>query len=276
MLAKSRVLIRRSYPVSILLNRLLQQKNRYCFVSGRFSYTFDSKFLVFNSLPFRMHALFLTLLVSASAFAYNPFSAFSGQRPLSTHINSSNQPTLLPFPRSWVLCPDPAHWECRYSAFASVWCRCVVDVLASGKAKTKPKTGGWIENEDATSLEVMAEIQPGNNETMVSLFVMHCEEESHVGCVSWGGGGFVCGCHGWGCGSTEEAPGNDYENDAELNTMEDEEPELGESRLTKSGNFRFQRFQYPRCNKPGYHIKCCSYQGKSHCFCAGNGVRCPS
>lgn len=78
----------------------------------------------------------------------------------------------------------------------------------------------------------------------------------------------MCGCHEWICGSAEEGPGDDCENDVELKIMEDEEPEFGESRLTKSGDFRFR---FSRCSKPGYHIKGRSYHGKSQCFCAGNG-----
>jgi len=221
-----------------------------------------------------MRALLLTfLLLSASASVYNPFSAFSGQRPLTPYIDSSNQPY---FPPVWIRCDFPRQWRCYYSILLEpVHCQCVLPSNESGRAKGNTGTGGRVEKENATSLEVMTEIQPGNNETLVSLFEMQCEEKNFVGCVSSGGEGFVCGCHEWGCDSAEEGPEDDYENDAELKIMEHKESELEESRLTKSRDFRFQQFRFPRCNKPGYHVKCCSYNGKSQCFCAGNGVRCP-
>lgn len=210
------------------------------------------------------------ILWLASVAAYNPFSAFTNQHPFYHQTDVSNLPTLVPLPGSLVRCGDPAHWECTYSLFGDVWCRCVVDVI---------ENGNWRKKENATSLEVLSEIQPGNNETLVSLFEMQCEEKSAVGCVSWGGGGFVCGCHQYECDSPEDAGDShldwsDHEEEKIDGGKDKGEPEFGDSRLTKGGDFRFQRFRFPRCNKPGYHIKCCSYGGKSQCFCAGNGARC--
>jgi len=68
-------------------------------------------------------------------------------------------------------CGDPAHWECAYTLFGGIWCRCVVDIS---------ENGSWRKEENATSVEVLSEIQPGNNETLVSLFEMECEEKSEV------------------------------------------------------------------------------------------------
>jgi hypothetical protein len=125
-------------------------------------------------------SLLMFIFWLASVAAYSPFSAFTNQHPFSHQTDISNLPTLVPLPGSLGRCGDPADWECTYWLFGGVWCRCVVDVI---------ENGSWRKKEKATSLEVLSEIQPGNNETLVSLFEMQCEEKSADGCVSWGGGG---------------------------------------------------------------------------------------
>lgn len=216
-------------------------------------------------------SLLIFIFWLASVAAYNPFSTFANQHPFSRQTDVSNLPTLVPLPGSLVRCGDPAHWECMYTLFGGIWCRCVVDIF---------ENGSWRKEENATSVEVLSEIQPGNNETLVSLFEMQCEEKSAAGCVSSGGRGFVCGCHEYNCEGSEDAgdsylDGSDQEEKWIDGGKDEAEPEFGDSRLTKGGYFRFQRFRFPRCNKPGYHIKCCSNGGaKSQCFCAGDESRC--
>jgi hypothetical protein len=119
----------------------------------------------------------------------------------------------------------------------------------------------------------MAEIQAGNNETLISLFEIQCEEKTHVGCVSRGSS-FVCGCHAYVCDGMDQAGGGDDVDEIEVDSVDETKPILGESRTIKGADFRFQRFRFPRC-RAGYHMKCCSYLGKSHCFCAGNSG-CPN
>ena len=207
----------------------------------------------------------------ASAAAYNPFSAATNQRPFSHHTDVSELPTIIPLPGSMIRCGNLQHMECIYYwKTGVVWCRCVSEMFENKSPGKK---------ESASSIEVFSEIQPGNNETLVSLFEMVCEEKSAVGCASWNGGEYVCGCHQYECDSSEDLGDcfADWNGDQEKKTDEgkdDTVPELGDLRLTKGGEFRFKRFKFPHC-KPGFHIKCCSYRGKSRCFCAGDEAHCP-
>lgn len=208
--------------------------------------------------------LSLPILFVPLASAWNPFSSRQ-QQTIFSPVEPATLPSLMPFPTTWARCPQQSQWKCRYSVLANVWCSCVPDeILNAAHEQTM----------NVTSLEVIAEVQPGNNDTLVSLFEMQCEEKHKVGCVSRAGRGFVCGCHQYcGDGAEEEAVG-DYNDYAESEVFDSEE-DVEELRLVTGADFRFRRFRYPKCNKPGYHIKCCSYSGKSHCFCAGTGVRCP-
>lgn len=207
----------------------------------------------------------------ASVAAYNPFSAFANQHPFSRQTGVPNLPTLVPVPGYLLQCRPPARWECLYVLDRYIWCRCVGEVF---------ENGSWRKEENSRSVEVLSEIQPGNNETLVSLFDVQCEEKNAAGCISSGGEGFVCGCHEYEREGSEDAgdshlDGSDQEEKRIDGERDEAEPGFGDSRLTKGGYFRFQRFRFPRCNKPGYHIKCCSNGGKSQCFCAGNESRCP-
>jgi hypothetical protein len=221
-----------------------------------------------------MHNLFLRLLLlSALAGAYNPSSIPQHQLALD------NGPTINQFGQLWAYCPLNGHWKCYYSIiYTHVSCRCIGFITQAPPDTDKAESGAgdWGARGEATSLEVMAEIQPGNNETLISLFEMQCDENTHGGCVSKGAGGFLCGCHRWGEdeGAEERPLRRDYERNSELKIREYDGPELGESRLTEASHFPFQAFHFPHCNKPGYHVKCCSHGGKSQCFCAEDGVGC--
>ncbi|KAH8755130.1 hypothetical protein F5882DRAFT_385385 [Hyaloscypha sp. PMI_1271] len=139
-----------------------------------------------------MRSLFLKLFLSVLAASYTASSASSGQYPLAPlHVDLANPETK--FPGYSVRCGDPLSWRCRY--ISQLLCRCLLAPPELSKAKTRPGTGDQVERDDAASLEVVTEIQPGNNATLVSLFELQCEENSFVGCVYRGVGGFVCGCH---------------------------------------------------------------------------------
>ena len=202
--------------------------------------------------------LFAFLVTVASSLAlYSP-----EQQHLGPENQASNQPTLLPYPQAWAHCVGPSRWKCRLTFFA-VWCSCEIDpILSNGHEET------------TTSLEITAQVQPGNNDTLVSLFELQCEEKSAVGCVSTGGGSFTCGCHTLGCnGHGLDLEGGDDSDTVPIGLGGHAVQEIGAQ--AAHGGFQFKKIRFPRCNKPGFHIKCCTVGRKSQCFCAGNEQRCP-
>jgi hypothetical protein len=203
-------------------------------------------------------ALFLGFMSASQGLFY------SKQHHLAPPVEHSTQPTSdLP----WTMrayCINGYIWKCFLSIYYrpnDVLCHCVRGPIESKRYK----------NENGTTLDVMAEMQPGNNETLVHLFQVQCEGDSFVGCVSGGAGGFTCGCHEHKCHECEDKS-EGYEDDAEVRSMgvrDGDGPKLEESRVVKSGGFQFQKVNFPRCvAKAGYYLHCNERVGsKNRCFC---------
>lgn len=188
-----------------------------------------------------MRLLFLSLnaLLLRLVLASSP--RYGAQHHLTRPFDVFNLETLLPLPSAHIRCPQQTIWTCKLVIYYSfrVYCYCEI----------QPIVGKDDKNETVSSIEVMAELQPGNNQTLVSLFEMQCEEHSFVGCISESGGAFICGCHeSLPAGSEDESAGNGHIfKDIEGSGVVGEE----ESRAMKGGGFQFQTFRYQSATSQG-------------------------
>jgi hypothetical protein len=228
--------------------------------------------------------LILAFVAIASAF-FNPNLAH--QAPLA----QPPEPQYLVYPTShlyFIRCAIDTHWACLF--LTRVYCGCV--------ANKHPELGDHAsaKTKSITSFEVIAELQPGNNHTLVSLYTVECGLNERGGC-HFIGERWVCGClpdfdlveGGDGFDGSYEggkehlrelgvAVDHDTELRAEKRGREERQAddEAGEGPIVASParDFSFSKVSWPRCNKPGYHIKCCPEGRKSVCFC-GSGTGCP-
>ena len=184
--------------------------------------------------------LLVTLLALASA--WSPFH--------SEHLKYATQSSIspqykTPFSPLYAHCLGGFHWQCNYSPIG-ILCGCLPDASLS-------KNKGF-EEQSSTSLEIFAEVQPGNEDTMVSLYELQCEDEEFVGCVSTGGA-FGCGCH-------DKTGGGDvdFDSDEGFDVLADfgVRAQVGERTV-----FSFSKVHTPRCTKPGMHLMCCQI-GRAH------------
>ena len=127
--------------------------------------------------------LFLTFAARTCTF-FNSGPAHQG--PLS-HSAGPQQFSSLASPPSQLIarCPFETHWECFYRK--TVYCLCAVDHGAHNSTGNPGSTGNIAaqalpQAKEITTFDVLAEIQPGNNDTLVTLFAIQCEPLTRYGC----------------------------------------------------------------------------------------------
>lgn len=231
-------------------------------------------------IQFFLH--FLTYSTGVHAFfSYKTFA--QKQQPLPPQDCSSDQ-LLAAFPAFSPLigrCPTTTHWECHYRG--KIHCGCFPN-RRSTVITAEITSRAQAQAENVTALEVLAEVQPGNNNTLVSLFQLNCDEGMHAGC-ELAPGHFECGCLQNRCTSDTKKTDIDMEaldqsalgenQEHQSSSGGDEEELVSDSATREASDFRFQRIRYPICHKIGYHIQCCSVQRKSRCYCVWSGYHCP-
>ena len=130
----------------------------------------------------------LFLAVIGSSYGY-----LASQQPLGRMANLAPEYSPPYFGR----CPVGRFWVCtKHLTEVICWCRPVSD--APPYAATLPQAGvvdQLLEQaKSVTTLDVYTEIQPGNNNTRVGLFELHCDGNEYVLCIHRVCG-FECGCY---------------------------------------------------------------------------------
>ena len=230
--------------------------------------------------------LLLITTVSTSIFSspYNNHDA--SQHPLEGIANLPPDPCIRPFSSPhYGRCPVRFHW-CCFFVRGIVHCGCCRDFKLNhgsdtvGLSYTDITAQALAETQNVTTLEVHAEIQPGNNETLVRLFKFSCDRgRQHVACTQTACG-FACGCHdNWNLADIGKDKFRDKTGDAEATTREVPEHKctgISESevddeeigRQEKHSDFSFQNFPIPHCIAP-YYWRCCPDDCGYICGCGG-------
>lgn len=190
-------------------------------------------------------------------------------------------------------CSPGSHWACRHvgKSGGKVICNC----FSNGHRFWNLRPGQFATHslaaaQNVTTLEILAEIEPGNNETLASLFEIQCERgRQHVAC-SQTGYGFACGCHdNWNtadiasdehgrmavvdyydkAATAEEIPEDKYDNGgSESENSPDEAEQEG-----NHSDFSFQSYCFPICRVNWRRI-CCLEGHRFSCYCAAPGNNC--
>lgn len=152
------------------------------------------------------------------------------------------------------------------------------------------------EIQSVTTLEVLTEVQPGNNDTLISLFEVQCYKRQHIACTQTDCG-FLCGCYdNWNFSDigtheyggvvfddyresndvqkgdaepdTREVPGRKF--NEELSEIDDSDVEFDQQR--GYSDFSFQTF-YPGTCPPDLFWQCCPVGcRRSVCHCTDVGL----
>lgn len=147
--------------------------------------------------------------------------------------------------------------------------------------------------QNVTAMEVLSEIEPGNNKTLVSVFGIQCEKgQQHIACTQEDCG-FACGCHdNW---NTTDIGTAEY-GDIDINKYYEEErseggdtvaasreevPELKRNERVSDNDmeitysdFNFQIIQHLFC-RVGYRWICCYENCAQVCRCEPLLFYCP-
>jgi hypothetical protein len=172
-----------------------------------------------NLITFKQNLFLITIisvLSSASVFSYPSHNHDGSQHPFSQIFTLPPNPCTWSFCTLYGRCPPTTHWACHFHG--KVWCACfpnrpsqTVLLPASPNALLLQ-----VAAENTTTLEIFAEIEAGNNDTLVILFEYQCDEgRQHVECSQENDAGFSCGC-------VDNADLGDAAKDARLKTFETE------------------------------------------------------
>jgi hypothetical protein len=224
--------------------------------------------------PLILNLLFLTTLSSASLF---PF-----QQPLHKPPVNNLHPALCIksfLPTARARCPPGFQFGCSRSGRpgkdSPIYCSCLPP-----RRRRESHAQRLAAAQKVTTMEILSEIIPGNNNTLTSLFEMRCEKgKQHVAC-SQVDCGFACGCHNnWDITDV----GTDDLQESETGAALKEELYGSEGDLesgdttaieTTYSDFTFQIWRLLIC-RLGYQWKCCWENCHNFCFCAPFGFQCP-
>ena len=235
-----------------------------------------------------LHLLLITTVSSTSFFSSPSRNHDASQRPLEVITNLPPDPYARPFfsPR-YGRCPFRLHWCCFFFR-GKVHCGCCRDRIKPNHGSdpvslsyTDITARALAEAQNVTNLEVYAEIQPGNNETLVRLFELSCDKgRQHVACTQ-AVCGFACGCHdNWDptdigkdeyrdeTGDAEAATRKVLEHKCREEVSESEDGDEESSRQGKHSDFSFQSYRFPLYIVPGTHRGCnCANTCRLSCMC---------
>ncbi|KAI9866189.1 MAG: hypothetical protein M1813_001750 [Trichoglossum hirsutum] len=166
-----------------------------------------------------------------------------------------------PFTELLGRCPDSTHWQCR-SLIDAIICYCVKD--KADKSIIAPHDA------NVTKLEILAQLVPGNNDTVISLFNLKCSKDEIVSCRRVLPRPYVCGCFPE-PQADDSGEGPCHEDRAPpLELRDRREPQI---RQMADSDLQFQLIQWPTCSG-GVQFKCCTTKGVTACYC-GKGKLSP-
>ncbi|MCJ1355967.1 MAG: hypothetical protein MMC33_005961 [Icmadophila ericetorum] len=189
---------------------------------------------------FALPLLITALIESSSASSSSPPSFNyhdASQSPLGSIANL--QPK---HPQEyWGRCPRDSIWRCwfRYK----VVCGChESDKTSLSSADATAQF--FAEAQKTTSLQVLTEIEPGNNNTRVSLFELPCDKKQYVACTQTDGG-FECGCYDHSDIGAHEHGGLEEKGEMDATSREVPKHKYEEVSEGQDGDFKFQRLRLP-------------------------------
>jgi hypothetical protein len=235
-----------------------------------------------------LHLLLITTVSSTSFFSSPSHNHDASQHPLEGIANLPPNPYARPFfsPR-YGRCPFRLQW-CCFLFGGKVHCGCCPDRITPNHGSdtvslsyTDITARALAEVQNVTTLEVYAEIQPGNNETLARLFELSCDKgRQHVACTQTVCG-FACGCYdNWDptdigkdkyrdeIGNAEAATRKVLEHKYREEVLESEDSDKESSRQGKHSDFSFQSYRFPLYIVPGTQHKCsCFTTCTESCIC---------
>jgi hypothetical protein len=246
------------------------------------------------------HVFLLAMFCSASSFSSKRYRQDNFQQPLDKAASLAPNTCVRPFFSTvYARCPRGYVWFCVHTGFGkhhNVYCGCKRSPKPSQKSELSNaefQSRRHTASQNVTTMEVIAEIQPGNNNTLASMFQIQCEKgQQHIACTE-ADCGFACGCHdNWDL--DREAYG-DMDNHGEEERSEggdsvaesrEEIPEVQHTEGVSEGeegdidaiysDFTFQIYRFPIC-PVGYHFVCCYEEDCFRvCRCIPIFSRCPT
>jgi hypothetical protein len=241
-------------------------------------------------------------LSSASFFSPQHYHHDSTQQPQERIANLPPDPCILStFSPAYGRCL-PYHFWCCALHHRKPYCGCCKnrkfahesDNIGFSDAEVTART--MTEIQKVTTLEVVTEVEPGNNGTLVSLFDVQCNKGQHVACKQ-ADCGFACGCYEhWNDTEVETCENGgrafDDSREGEVVQKRDAEPDIGEVTRHKFNkessekndgdaevyqqdgyaDFGFRTLYWSRC-PPGLYWICCLINcNRTKCYCTDVGV----
>jgi hypothetical protein len=234
--------------------------------------------------------LYLLIATLSAASLFSP-QAHHGNAfyPLQKNTNLPPDPCHQSISTPGIVrCRVNYHWCCTLFQHI-LHCGCCLnfpsapgsDAAKLSNAEITARTLAEIQNE--TSVEVLTEMEPGNNETLISLFELQCNKTQHVACVQ-SDCGFACGCYEkWntsdisgyeyaglvfddfhdGIVETEAVPERTFEEG--YSGKSDEDVEF--RKQSSAADFSFQILNWVAC-PIGTYQQCCPVGCRTICFCS--------
>jgi hypothetical protein len=142
-------------------------------------------------------------------------ASFPAQQPMTDifdHQPSNTLAAAVHHPTGHARCPSKYHWTCAtYNNKLYCFCTYSPDLVIpeDGIQSNEKFLNSIIASAvKVKALQILTEFEPGNNDTRVELFTLHCEEEELIVCPLHDAG-FKCGCRLKADFPTLESSGND-------------------------------------------------------------------
>ena len=235
-----------------------------------------------------IHLLLIAAVSSTSFFSYPTSNHDEAQQPL---VGTARLPSELHarpfFSQRYGRCPPVRQW-CCFFVRGKVHCGCCSDRIkfdrdadVAGLSYTDVTSRALADLQNVTTLDVYAEVQPGNNETLTRLFQLSCDKgRQHVACTQTGHG-FACGCRdNWNStdivmrenrdetGDPEAATKGVSEQNCRKKVSDVEGSDERTSSLGQHSDLGFQSYLFPLSIVPGTQTACnCFKACRASCVC---------